>query len=136
MTTARDTIRGALRLIRAIDPTEDVRPEDANTGLVSLNEMIHGWKNVGIKLDYQDIEIGDNLPFPPEDHRNIRYLLAAEIAPEFGIELTPEVATEARQSLATLQAQYGTQPEARPDLSITDRLSRYGNVYNINSDAV
>ncbi len=136
MTTARDTIRGALRLIRVIDSTEDVQAEDAADGLKTLNEMVHGWKNNGIFVDYQDIELGDEIPFPPRDHRNIRYLLAADLAAEFGTELTPEVATQARESFQMLQAHYGVQPEARPDLSITNRLSRYGNVYNIKSDSV
>ncbi len=136
MTTARDTIKGALKLIRAIDATEEMQPEDTADGLRVMNEMIHGLENKGIYLNYADIELTDDLPFPPRDHREIRYLLAADLAAEFGNELTPEVATSARQALQYMQAQYGVQPESRPDLSITNRLSRYGNVYNINKDAI
>ena len=98
--------------------------------------MLHGLENEGIYLGYQDIEPTDDLPFPRRDHRNIIYLLAADLAAEYGNELTPEVATQAREAKQVLPAHYGVQPESRPDLSITDRLSRYGNVYNIKTDGV
>jgi len=136
MTTARDTIRGALRLIRAVDVGEDVDAADIADGLTSLNEMLANWENQGILINYQPIELTDELPFPLRDHRDIRYCLALDLAAEFGNELTPEVAQQARESLQTIQAHYSEWPEARPDLSITNRLSRYGNVYNIKTDAV
>ncbi len=136
MTTARDTIRGALRLIRAIDPTEDLEADDAATGLFAMNQMIHSWDSEGAIINYSDIELTDELPFPKSDHRNIRYLLAVELAAEYSLELTPEVATSAENALESITSKYGIQPESRPDLSITNRLSRYGNVYNIKTDSV
>ena len=136
MTTARTISKGALRLVRAIDVTEEPEADDLTTGLENMNQMIHGWANSGIHLNYENIELTDDLPFPDRDHENIKYLLAFRLAPEYGTELTPEVATMAREAKATLQAVYGVQLEARPDLSITDRQSRYGNVYNIKTDGV
>ena len=98
--------------------------------------MMSGLEAHGIYMDWEDIALTDNIPNPDRDIRHITYLLAAEIAPEFGMELTPEVAVEARESKAILQAWYGITPASRPDLSITDRMSRYGNVYNIKTDSV
>ena len=135
-TTARNVIYRALRLIRAIDPTEAPQADESTTSLQALNEMMHGLENHGIYMDWEDIALTDNMPNPNRDIRPITYLLAAEIAPEFGMELTPEVAVEARGAKAILQAWYGITPASRPDLSITDRLSRYGNVYNIKTDSV
>jgi len=134
--TARTVIKGALRLIRAIDVTEEPEADDLATGIEVMNQMIHGWQDEGIHIEYEDVELTDVMPFPKGDIKNIRYLLAADLAAEYGNELTPEVAVEARKSLATLQATYGIQPESRPDLSITNRQSRYGNVYNIRNDGV
>ena len=133
-TTARTVIKGALRLIRAIDVTEEPQAEEIATGLEIMNQMIHGWENDGIYIEYEDIEATDDMPFPNRDIKHIRYLLAAEYSAEFGNELAPEVAVQAKEARAILQAQYGVQPESRPDLSITNRQSRYGNVYNIRSD--
>lgn len=134
--TARDVIRRSMRLIRAIDPTEEPQAEDFETGLTALNMMMHGFEDVGIYMDYENIEATDFLPTPNRDVRPIVYILAAEIAPEFGMELTPEVAVEARQALATLQAQYGIQPDSWPDRSIQNRLSRYGGSYDIRTDGI
>ena len=134
--TARTVIKGALRLIRAIDVTEEPEADDTTTGLEVMNQMIHGWQDEGIYIEYEDVELTDVMPFPKGDITHIRYLLASELAPEYGIELTPEVAVKAREAKATLQASYGIQPESRPDLSITNRQSRYGNVYNIRTDGV
>ncbi len=134
--TARDVIQTALRVIRAVDVTEDVTAEDLATGLSAMNNMIHAWENQGIYINYESIEATDEMPFPDRDIELIMYRLAYRLAPEYSLELTPEVALSARDALATLQAQYGIQTEARPDLSITDRQSRYGNVYNIRTDGV
>lgn len=134
--TARAVIKGALRLIRAIDVTEEPEADDLATGLEIMNQMIHGWQSDGIYIEYEDVELTDVMPFPKSDIREIRYLLAADLASEYGNELTPEVAVGAREAKASLQAQYGIQPESRPDLSITNRQSRYGNVYNIRTDGV
>ena len=135
-TTARDVIYGALRLIRAMDPTETPEADEVATSLQALNAMMHGLESYGIYMDWEDIELTDNIPNPNRDIDPITFLLAARIAPEFGKELTPEVAVEARGAKAILQAWYGVTPASRPDLSITDRLSRYGNVYNIKTDSV
>lgn len=135
-TTARNVIYRALRLIRAIDPTETPEAQEVTDSLQALNEMMHGLENHAIYMDWEDIALNDDMPNPNRDIRPITYLLAAEIAPEFGKDLTPEVAVEARGAKAILQAWYGITPQSRPDLSITDRLSRYGNVYNIKTDTV
>lgn len=135
-TTARNVIYRALRLIRAIDPTEIPEAQEVTDSLQAFNEMMHGLENHGIYMDWEDIDLTDTVTNPNRDIRPITYLLAAEIAPEFGKELTPEVAVEARGAKAILQAWYGVTLASRPDLSITDRLSRYGNVYNIKTDSV
>jgi hypothetical protein len=38
--TAQDTIQDALRVLKALDPTETMAPEDADTGLRALNQMV------------------------------------------------------------------------------------------------
>lgn len=41
--TARSTIQGALKLLTVLDPTETMSPDDANDGLVMLNNMVDSW---------------------------------------------------------------------------------------------
>lgn len=136
MTTARTLIKGALRLIRVVDSTEEPEAEEMADALLAMNQMIHGWENEGIYTDYEDVKLTDDMPFPNRDLKHIRYLLAAELAAEWGRQMSPEVAVQAREGKETLQAHYGIQPESKPDLSIQNRLSRYGNVYNIKTDGV
>ena len=44
-TTAHDVIRGAMRLIGAIDPGEELNGSEAADGLEALNEMLESWSN-------------------------------------------------------------------------------------------
>jgi hypothetical protein len=44
-TTALDLIRGAMRLIGAVDPGESVTADEAADGLELLNEMLESWSN-------------------------------------------------------------------------------------------
>jgi hypothetical protein len=41
--TARATIQGALKLIGVLDPAETMSPEDADDGLIMLNNIVDAW---------------------------------------------------------------------------------------------
>lgn len=58
MTTARDVIEGALRLIRVHDPGESVPAADATTGLDALNALLDSWNTEPLMLF---VEKDDNI---------------------------------------------------------------------------
>lgn len=45
-----------------------------------------------------DLTLHDDLPYPPEYNRALRYNLAVDLAPEYGVDVPPAVAMVARQS--------------------------------------
>ena len=68
MTTARDICRNALLRLRMIAPGEPFSSADAATGLTRLNDMMHGWKAVGVNIGHTDFVQTDTFQFfvPPD----------------------------------------------------------------------
>lgn len=54
-TTAHDLIRGAMRLIGAVDPGEELTASEASDGLEMLNEMLESWSNESLSV-YQILQ--------------------------------------------------------------------------------
>ena len=134
MPTARRVIQSALRLLSITDESEAASAEQASDGLEVLNDMLHGLQPRGADLDFRDIALTDEVPLPREHIEACKFLLAARLAPEYGTQLTPEVAVEAQRAEQIFQAAYRSVPTLRPDRGLRDRLHRYGNRYNITSD--
>lgn len=122
--TARDMIQGALRLIGALQPGEDMTASEAADGLDSLNQMLHEWP---LDLQHEDLALSDELRVPPNHLRSIRYSLAIEIAPEYGKQISEAVALTAQATKNQLQNVY-TNP-AR-----LDSRQFGGKRFNINRD--
>jgi len=62
-----------------------------------------------------DLTLVDDLPYPPEWIRAIKYNLAIEIAPEYGLTVAPELAMLAEQSKAIVMRSMVSVPVARFD---------------------
>ena len=62
-----------------------------------------------------DLTLVDDLPYPPEWIRAIKYNLAIEIAPEYGVTVAPELAMLAEQSKAIVMRSMVSVPVARFD---------------------
>ena len=134
MTTARDTIEGALGLLRVLDLEDgDMQAYQASGGLKALNNMLHGLKGHGADIGFASISLTDELPLPPEHHEPVEYLLAVRLAPRYSATLTPEVARDAQEALKTLQAAYRRVGTLRPDRALQNRLSRYSSGWNISN---
>jgi hypothetical protein len=54
-TTAHDLIRGAMRLIGAVDPGEELTASEASDGLELLNEMLESWSQDSLAV-YQILQ--------------------------------------------------------------------------------
>lgn len=132
MTTARVVVTRSLKLLRVIAAEETPTASQMADGLDSLNDLLHSLKSHNADIDHQDLTADDDLPVPPEHIRPIKYLLASEMAPEYGTQLTPEVAVEAKAAMPTLQAYYRRTAKLRVDDGIHPRLGQAG--YDITRD--
>lgn len=62
-----------------------------------------------------DLTLVDDLPYPPEWIRALKFNLAVEIAPEYGVTVAPELAMLAEQSKAIVMRSMVSVPVARFD---------------------
>jgi len=62
-----------------------------------------------------DLTLADDLPYPPEWIRALKFNLAVEIAPEYGFAVSPEIAALAQESKAIVMRSMVTVPLARFD---------------------
>ena len=62
-----------------------------------------------------DLTLADDLPYPPEWIRAIKYNLAIEIAPEYGFSASPELIALARESKDIVMRSMVTIPLAKFD---------------------
>jgi hypothetical protein len=131
-TTARALIRRALKLCQVVDEDEQPQASQSADALDSLNDMAAGLKTQGANLDWQPLGLSDDVPVAPEHIDDLKYLLARTLAPEYGVELRPEVALRAQQGESSLIAHFARVGKLGTDPSYIDRLDRYG--YDINSD--
>jgi hypothetical protein len=62
-----------------------------------------------------DLTLADDLPYPPEWIRAMKFNLAVEISPEFGFTVSPELALMAQESKAIIMRSMVTIPVAKFD---------------------
>jgi len=62
-----------------------------------------------------DLTLADDLPYPPEWIRALKYNLAIEIAPEFGFSVSPEIVALAKESKEIVLRSMVTIPLAKFD---------------------
>lgn len=106
MTTALDTIKGALRALKVIASGEPIDGSMTEDALFSLNQMLHGWRNRNVDLDHVDLEQTDDLKMDKRHHEGVMYLLAVRLAPEYDEPVSAEVATLADSGWRGIQSHY------------------------------
>ena len=62
-----------------------------------------------------DLTLADDLPYPPEWIRALKFNLAVELSPEFGFTISPELAVLAKESKEIVMRSMVTVPKARFD---------------------
>ena len=106
MTTARDSIYAAFRLLRITPDGETPTDSEATDGLASMNKMMHGWKGRGADIGHNDLALSDDHIMGAEYHEAIEYLLAARLAAEYARPVTSAVATVANKGWNAIWAAY------------------------------
>lgn len=73
-----------------------------------------------------DLTLADDLPYPPEWIRALKFNLAVEISPEFGFTISPELALLAQESKAIVLRSMVTVPLARFDALLPNGMKQSG----------
>lgn len=130
-TTAGDIIKRALRLARVIDAHTAMDANDAADALDTLNAMLAEWHEAEIGLpDYSFANLTDELASDAADREAIAYQLAARLAPEYGVELSPMVAAVAEGTMNRVRLRY-----FQPGCTDFSQLPGAACGYNIEFDA-
>lgn len=93
---------------------------------VQVQCTIYAWGALGIFPD-----LVTDVQFPPGYAKWLRYNLAVDLAPEFGVPLSPEILMTARETQATIQDMNAPLNE----LSCDEALRSPGGVYNWITDS-
>ncbi len=73
-----------------------------------------------------DLTLADDLPYPPEWIRALKFNLAVEISPEFGFTISPELALLAQESKAIVLRSMVTVPLAKFDALLPCNMKQSG----------
>ena len=105
MATASEIVNRAYRRLNVLRPNATPSAAQADYGLNAFNEMLDSWAGEGV-------DVTDDLPIAAKYERGVVALLAQRLAPDFGLQLPPQIEREAREGWRTLQAGYITAPTA------------------------
>src|SRR4051812_47277368 len=104
MATAQTIINRALRLCRVLDAATAPEASDAQDALATLNALLAEMHAAEIGLpDYSFDSLESELASDAADAEALAYALAERIAPEYGAQLSPLIADQARQSMSRLR---------------------------------
>lgn len=130
MATARSVIKTALRLISAIQPNETPTADEAQDGLEALNDLLSSWALHGVEVDHSSLVLDDDVNLPDSHMQGIKYILAVKLAPEYGVAITPEVASVADHEWQKIQAHHTTVEEMSLDTALAWNPSKRNWWYN------
>lgn len=120
MTTARDVVAGALRLIGALAAGETPDAPEAADGLDALNRMMHGWKARGVDLAHTDLALSDTVSLADEYREGLEHLLAVRLAPEYERPASPDLLRLGEEAWRAIQLAF----TAPVDLTVETGLLR------------
>lgn len=113
MTQTRDIIERAFRKLRVVATDEPMTADQADAGLATLNQMMHGWKLMGIDLSHVDLGLTDDFSMDAMFHEGAIYQLCQRLSPEFS-----EPAQDPDAWFRALQTHYATIPAATIPLAL------------------
>lgn len=136
MTTAADFIKDTLAMIGVVDPRQAVRDEDMQTGIRFLNRLCNRMEANTISLGWVPVDNpSDTLSMQAEAELGVMYSLAVMLAPQYGVQISPEIAAGAEAFMVDLRRDQAVATPIQPllDAPEPDRYNRYfqrNNVWN------
>lgn len=105
--TAISIINRALRLVGVLDAAEAATGIDAQNALDTMNAMLAEWFRADVGLpEYQFAALTTVIATDAADREAIAYTLAARIAPEYGLQLSPEAMATGEVALQRMSLRY------------------------------
>jgi|DEB0MinimDraft_3_1074331.scaffolds.fasta_scaffold07606_2 hypothetical protein len=102
MATARDVISRSLRMLTAIQAGESASAEDMDIGVKALNDILFRYPGVA----HAAYTASSTVTFADTHLGNVAYMLAYELASEFGRPIPQVVAKEYPGAQSRFAAQY------------------------------
>ncbi len=122
--TAAQVINRAFRRINVLAAQEAVNANEMTDALETLNDMMFNFTAKGIQYVHVQLAQTDTVNVPDEQVRNVVNLLCDDLADDYGVNITPDLREDIRNSKLELQNCYMVINPAVPDKAIRSR--RYG----------
>lgn len=119
--TARDVIQAALREIRVLGASDTASGDDATHALQKLSLLMEGWKLEGIDA-YRTAGLSETLKLPDGAVPALVLTLAEELAPSYGVRVSPMTVRNAGRA----RARYFASRRTTPPLETRDHGLPYG----------
>lgn len=121
----------SLRLLQVIDPKQSVKASDMETGIEVLNDLCARIEADQVALGWSAVaNPSDELPLAAEMMRPIAYLLAIDLAPEWGVTPLPEVQRGALEGMQALERDNAVATPIQPILSVPTPSYKSGRTIN------
>jgi len=116
MPTVTEFVTGALKLLEVRTAESAITPEEAQDGLISLNDMMNEWNVDGINIGYETLDdVEDEVFVTLGSEGAIKANLAVYIAPEYGRNVTAMLFERAKRSKRSLRASIPLNASQFPD---------------------
>jgi hypothetical protein len=119
--TAQTLVSDALRWLGAIDGDETASATELTQGLDALNGMMFAFGPRGIAYAHTTLAATDTVNVPDEQIRNVMFMLANELAPEYEIALNEQRAMQINDAMRQLEAAYFFPVAAASDEALRPR---------------
>ena len=104
MATAGDIAERAFKRILVEADDSGMDPSDYADFISSMNDYMASLEAVGVRLGYTPVSIGsDEVTVPPATVRGIIANMAIEVATDYGAEIPPGLAMQAKQGLRAMR---------------------------------
>lgn len=123
--TARNVIEDAFHRMGFISEDEGLTAEQTARALYVLNDMMNGWEAEGIQYTHTDLGLDDTVNVPDFLLRSAMWMLADDLAKEYGKVLTDDQKEDVARSRSNLQGYYFKIPQAQLDDGIRSRRGPY-----------
>jgi hypothetical protein len=125
--TARNVIEDAFHRMAFITEDESITAEQADRAITILNDMMNGWEAEGIQYTHTDLGLDSVVNVPDFLVRSTMWMLADDLASEYGKTLTARQQMDVDRARSALQAYYYRVPMAQTDAGINSRRGPYTN---------
>ena len=116
MPTVTEVVTGALSLLEVNTAETAITANEAEDGLVSLNDMMNEWNVDGINIGYETLDsVEDELFVTLGSVGAIKSNLAIYIAPEYGRVVSDSLRERAKTSKRSLRASIPLNQSQYPD---------------------